>query len=298
MQGNGSQKRNDPTEDLEFLRLRILIIRLLKGMILLAVCLLLSWIAFERVTAAPAFAAGAVLLFLIYALRIWWQWQHEPPEGIKVTPLVDIKRNIRAIQEERIESQRTPEPELPLPEIVVYRAHWAFFVKLAYKPFLIFMAVLIFMISGIQNRWELMAYPEAVPAMVILLAGMFLWILYAFFDWIHDLYIVEPDSIKDVSQKPFAQKDINIAMVGKIQSVRFVKRGIVQLLLNYGTLNIVVGESELSFDYVPQPEKVQNLILARIDDYTQRERQAEADKQQHFVSELITALKQNATKTE
>jgi hypothetical protein len=65
---------------------------------------------------------------------------------------------------------------------------------------------------------------------------MFLWIVYSFFDWINDLYIIEPDSVKDINKKPFAKKDINIAMMGKIQSVRFRKKGIIQLLLNFGTL--------------------------------------------------------------
>lgn len=287
---DSNREQNDQTPYPELERIRKLIIRLLKGMILLAICLLICWITFGKVSAAPAIASAAILLFLFYSARSWWLWEKEPLEGPGKTDVVkDGKSTAQPKTDDSIHTD---------PEKVVYRAHWAFFIKLAYRPLLIFLGLMILLIIGMSEKWEIMSFPETVPVIIVMMVVMFLWIIYAFFDWINDLYIIEADSVKDINKKPFAKKDINIAMMGKIQSVRFRKNGLIQLMLNFGTLNIVVGESELDFDYVPQPEKVQQVILSRVEDYAKRQKQSEMDKQQYFINELVTALKQTTSKPE
>ncbi|WP_152024266.1 YdbT family protein [Flexilinea flocculi] len=270
--------------------LRILIIQMLKGMILLAACLLLCWILFYKITAAPAIASAAIIGFFIYAIRVWLRWRKAPT-------------NLTSAAASNPDHQSTPQDtkkELreELPKKIIYRAHWAFFVNLAYRPVLIFLVFLFFLIAGKEENWPIIAYPGIVPICLIVMVCMFLWIVYSFFDWINDLYIIEPDSVKDINKKPFAKKDINIAMMGKIQSVRFRKKGIIQLLLNFGTLVIVVGESEVDFDFVPEPEKVQQLILQRVEEYERLQKQLETDKQQFFIHELVTALKQSSSQSE
>ena len=277
-------------QDSDLNHLRILIIQLLKGMILLAICLLLCWILFYRITAAPAIASAAIIGFFIYAIRIWIRWRKTPTKQAMVA----------AASQDHPSSAKDPQKEQPdeLPTKIIYRAHWAFFVDLAYRPILIFLIFLLFLIAGKEQNWPIIAYPGIVPICLIVMVCMFLWILYSFFDWINDLYIIEPDSVKDINKKPFAKKDINIAMMGKIQSVRFRKKGIIQLLLNFGTLVIVVGESEVDFDFVPEPEKVQQLILRRVEEYEKLQKQMEMDKQQNFIHELVSALKQSASQPE
>jgi hypothetical protein len=291
---DSNREQNDQTPYPELERIRKLVIRLLIGMILLAICLLICWIAFGKVSAAPAIASAAIIVFLFYSARIWLLWKKEPLEEHLEEPVKTnaVKNNKAAAPQNNAESAHKD------PERVVYRAHWAFFLKLAFRPLLIFLGLLILLFIGISEKWEIMSYPETIPLIIVIMAGMFLWILFALFDWINDLYIVEADSVKDINKKPFTKKDINIAMMGKIQSVRFRKKGPIQLLLNFGTLIIVVGESELDFNYVPQPEKVQQLILDRVEEYEQRQKQSEIDKQQYFINELVTALKQTNNKSE
>jgi hypothetical protein len=284
------QEKKDSMQNSDLNHLRILIIQMLKGMILLAACLLLCWILFYKITAAPAIASAAIIGFFIYAIRVWLRWRKAPT-------------NLTSAAASNPDHQSTPQDtkkELreELPKKIIYRAHWAFFVNLAYRPVLIFLVFLFFLIAGNEENWPIIAYPGIVPICLIVMVCMFLWIVYSFFDWINDLYIIEPDSVKDINKKPFAKKDINIAMMGKIQSVRFRKKGIIQLLLNFGTLVIVVGESEVDFDFVPEPEKVQQLILQRVEEYERLQKQLETDKQQFFIHELVTALKQSSSQSE
>ena len=44
----------------------------------------------------------------------------------------------------------------------------------------------------------------------------------------------------------------------------FERHGIIGLVLNYGTVHIIVGESELTFDNVYNPSEVQKDIFNRV----------------------------------
>jgi hypothetical protein len=54
----------------------------------------------------------------------------------------------------------------------------------------------------------------------------------------------------------------------------------------------------MDFEYVPNPEKLQRVILDRVEAYNQRQRQSEEEKQQLFIDHLVTALRQNARELE
>jgi flagellar basal body-associated protein FliL len=128
------QEKKDSMQNSDLKHLRILIIQMLKGMILLAACLLLCWILFYKITAAPAIASAAIIGFFIYAIRVWLRWRKAPT-------------NLTSAAASNPDHQSTPQDtkkELreELPKKIIYRAHWAFFVNLAYRPVLIFLVFL------------------------------------------------------------------------------------------------------------------------------------------------------------
>lgn len=147
------------------------------------------------------------------------------------------------------------------PSVIELHAHWGLLIRNTIKPVVFFFLILTIFLSGTQYHWQLLSY-KAVEISLIAAALFFaVWIIYAFFEWANNRFRIESDCVKDLNKKPFAKEDINIAMMQKIQSVRFKKNGLAQMILNYGTVYILAGENELSFDYVPQPQKVQQQIL-------------------------------------
>ena len=162
-----------------------------------------------------------------------------------------------------------------------FHAHWMLLVRNILIPLIIFIAAL-------------MTALHFIPVSKVLLIAAFiafLVILARIDEWRGNRFRVEEDCVKDFSRKPLSKETLNIAMIPKIESVRFNKNGFFQILFNYGTVYILAGESELDFDYVSDPQHVQKVILdacTRAD--TKRKLEEEAVRRA-YVSDLVTELR-------
>ena len=180
--------------------------------------------------------------------------------------------------------------DIPKFQTIEFRAHWALLVKMWIKPLLV-LAGLLFVSRFLQtgNRW--LQFRK-----FFLLAGLgcVLVMVYRFIEWRNHRFTIEEDCVRDYSKKPFSSEDQNMAMNHKIQSVRFQKKGFFQVLLNYGTVYILAGEGELSFDYVGDPQNVQKQILdncARFE--AQRMLDAET-RQREYINGLVSGIREEA----
>ena len=135
-------------------------------------------------------------------------------------------------------------------QAIEFRAHWALLVKMLLKPFLL-MAACAAGYHFFRNFSNLF---------FIIFLFCIIWSIYQFITWKNHRFIIEEDCVRDCSRKPLTNEDQNLAMNHRIQSVRYTKKGFFQNLLNYGTVYIMAGEGELSFDYVSDPKYVQEQI--------------------------------------
>ena len=138
-----------------------------------------------------------------------------------------------------------------------FRAHWALLIKMIIKP-LILICVSLAGIVYFKNDINASSIQKVL--FLVLFIG-FLFLIYQFVSWNSHHFVIEENFIRDFSKKPFSAEDQNMAMTHKIQSVRYQKKGFFQVLLNYGTVYILAGDGELSFDYVRDPQQVQTLII-------------------------------------
>ena len=144
-----------------------------------------------------------------------------------------------------------------------FRAHWALLVKMVIKPFLLILIAAAGMIFLKDNPYEGSFHKLLIFLLIAGLAG----IIYQWASWRNHRFYIEEDCIRDFRRRPFSAEDQNMAMNHKIQSVRYQKDGFFQVLLNYGTVYILAGEGELSFDYVSDPQHVQQLIIEACSQY-------------------------------
>lgn len=138
-----------------------------------------------------------------------------------------------------------------------FKAHWALLIKMIIKP-LILICVSLAGIFYFKNETNAVSIHTIL--LLVLLAG-FVCLIYQFVSWNNHRFVIEENLIRDFSKKPFSAEDQNMAMTHKIESVRYQKKGFFQVLLNYGTVYILAGDGELSFDYVRDPKRVQQLII-------------------------------------
>lgn len=104
----------------------------------------------------------------------------------------------------------------------------------------------------------------AVLLWFLLFLGGFGWWLYEYIDWSNDIFQVTPDQIMDIDKTPLGEVTSDIAALDNILSIEYKRRGILELLFNYGTVYITIGGGkQMAFENVFNPAAVQDDIERR-----------------------------------
>lgn len=141
----------------------------------------------------------------------------------------------------------------------------------------------------------LIAYPllfEQVQAWLIFilftaLMGLALWWYYGYEDWKNDIYQVTPDQIIDVYKKPFGVEDRKAAPLDGILSTEYKRNGIIEILLNYGTVYIEVGGAHFDFEDVADPPTIQQDIVRRLQVKLVKKEQADSAAERERMAEWL-----------
>jgi hypothetical protein len=133
--------------------------------------------------------------------------------------------------------------------------------------------------------------------LIIVLIGAFLWWVYQYWDWSNDIFQVTQDQIFDIDRKPLGREEKKSAPLDNILSTEADRRGLLQIIFNYGNVYISVGKTQMDFFDVYNPSGVQqdidNRRMARIERknqaevLTERERLAEFFAMYHQTSEAL-----------
>ncbi len=169
---------------------------------------------------------------------------------------------------------------------IIYRTHW--FILLTKVWFQTLVLFGLFAIIGMRlfnqyNFVSLVAVCGVTGFIGIFVLG---WLIYNYWDWHNDVYIITNDQVIDVYKKPLGSEQRDVAPINKIQSIEYKRLNFFGLLLNYGTVYILVGERKLTFDDVYNPSGVQRELFDKLTAKTYTERQAaqEADRQRTIES--------------
>jgi uncharacterized membrane protein YdbT with pleckstrin-like domain len=200
-----------------------------------------------------------------------------------------LERQINGSNSENGEGLDENQPPLGSTRPVTFRKHWVILLRKTWFPFIFGAVSLYFLVSGLTQRFTSLMSD---PLKWVLGAGVmvfFIWYLYQFLDWSNDTYQVTSEQIMDIKRTPLGREDRKAAMLENILSINYRRRGLVGVLLNYGTVNIQVGTESLIFDFVRDPSSVQREIFRRMAERQSALRQAEIDAERDRMSQWITA---------
>jgi hypothetical protein len=136
------------------------------------------------------------------------------------------------------------------------------------------------MFFGMPPLWLLAVL---VLALVIDLAS---WI-YEYLDWSNDVYQVTAEQIIDINRKPFGAEDRKAAPLENILSSEYKRKGIIGMLLNFGTVFIMVGGAQFNFQDVADPPTVQQDVVRRQQARLQKKREAETSGERERLAEWL-----------
>lgn len=161
---------------------------------------------------------------------------------------------------------------------IIYRTHWWILLRKTAFPFIVLMILLM------VNIYRMLGLFTSIPETTFYAAGLVLtliaalWWFYQYFDWYFDQYILTHDQLIDVSRKPLGYEDRRSAPVKNIQTVEFKRKGLIGLLLNFGTVKIQIGNEELTFDNVYAPSQIQGEIYFRLKSYQEDQQKQEQER--------------------
>lgn len=159
----------------------------------------------------------------------------------------------------------------------VYRTHWIFvLLKTALPSLIMFIAGVVIMLRYWGGLEGISAATVYMVGFSVAMAGWLFWI-YEFLDWRNDIYVITPDQIADINRKPMGKEDRREAPIKNIQSINFQRKGLPALILNYGTVNIQIGNEKFTFDNVYNPSEVQRQLFKKFLAYQENSQAAERE---------------------
>lgn len=173
--------------------------------------------------------------------------------------------------------------------VITYRKHWAILLRQIFAPsFLIALttALLVLRIPGAFKEFD-QRTSLLIGASGIVIS--LLWLLYRYIDWANDIYQITPNHIVDVNKKPLAREVRMVAPLENILGTEIDRKGIISVLLNFGSVIANVGTAEFSFDGVSDPARVQQDIVFAQDSFLERQAEGERIQRRDEVVEWLSA---------
>lgn len=174
----------------------------------------------------------------------------------------------------------------------IYRTHWVVLFKKVLLPTMLF--TLVTLVAAFLYLNDLIpAGSTALNSLIfILLSASVVGWIYQFFDWYYDRFQIINGQIIDIDQKPFGREDRRSASIFNIQSIRFERKGLLGILLNYGTVYVRIGDEEFTFDKVPDPAGVQDRIFRALESSLAGKQKSELNAQQLRLANWLDAYQE------
>jgi hypothetical protein len=173
--------------------------------------------------------------------------------------------------------------------VVTYRKHWYRLVTKIFEPLAGILVGFVIWLLRLYDVFTL--FPVGTTFLVVILFWIIclLWGIYEFIDWRNDIYQVTEDQIVDVYKKPLGSEDRKTAPLENILSIEYQRKGIISLILNYGSVVITVGTEKFTFDDVYSPSDVQQDIFRRMKQREQVNKQTHLKDERSRMSEWLAA---------
>jgi hypothetical protein len=194
--------------------------------------------------------------------------------------------------------------------IITYRKHWIVLLLQTALPAALFFVSLGLTINKVthlhlfnSNFTPASGIDPWLAVFIMSLVFTFFWWIYQYWDWSNDIFQVTQDQVLDIERKPLGREEKKSALLDNILSTQADRRGLFQIIFNYGNVYIFVGATRMDFFDVYDPSGIQQDIdrrrMARIERKKQdetlneRERMAEFFAMYHLSS---TELRQDQEK--
>ena len=181
---------------------------------------------------------------------------------------------------------------------IVYRTHWFILMKRTLLPTLMLLAVVIIVPLRAAGFFPLFSEVLIYSAALMVSVVGWSWWIYQYVDWHNDVYIITSDQLVDLNRRPLGYEEKRSAPIKNIQTVEYVRRGLIGLILNFGTVRIKIGNEELTFDNVYKPSAIQREVYASFAAYNEKLKHSEQERLADWIQTYDRLNRQDQGKTD
>jgi hypothetical protein len=217
------------------------------------------------------------------AIRLKMGVDKPPPQPVQAAPAKPSRKK-SAFQ---IWKQNAFRMRVEDGNIVTYHKHIFVLIRNTspYTIGIIFLALLML-------TWPLW-FSFSLPSWLVMLFLFIMFVLFCFavyhyMDWENDIYQVTPDQIVDVNRSPFGTEDRKAAPLENILSTEYKRTGILGMVLNFGTVMIMVGGAQFRFEDVADPPTVQQDIVRRQQGRMAKKREVDSAGERDRMADWLT----------
>ena len=186
--------------------------------------------------------------------------------------------------------------------VITYRKFWVYLILQSWKSFIFMIASFLFLFFYI---FSLMPNATSQTTKIIIVSSftlssfyfLFRWV-YQYLDWSNDFFQITGEQVVDIERTPFGAEQQRSASLESILGVEFERKGLSRIIFNYGTVNINVGSTSLTFDEVKNPALVQQEILQQKNNRMMQIRKKEAEFPREQLAEWLDIYHQLANEDE
>jgi hypothetical protein len=176
--------------------------------------------------------------------------------------------------------------------VITYRKYWLILFKKTLFPTITFIGLMTFSIylvlhNIINHQLLLLAGKPWIFLIPVLVIINLIWWSYHYLDWRNDIYQVTPDQILDIEKKPLGKEDKKTALLDSILSIEHTRKGILELLLNFGNVTINVGQTEFVFRGVYNPDQVHQDVADYMEARKRRTKENEAIQEREWQADMF-----------
>lgn len=132
--------------------------------------------------------------------------------------------------------------------------------------------------------------PAVLGLIIILLLADGVWVIWIFEDWRNDTFQVTDRYIFDIDRMPFGLRESRKqAELSKIENVSAEQEGLLPSIFKFGNVSVETAgaDSNIVFENVREPERIQNEIFARRERFRQRQASVDEERQRKDYTILI-----------
>jgi len=172
------------------------------------------------------------------------------PKGKKTPKRLSFSKRIQHVLKVRYEQDGE----------ITYRKHWFLLFQKLWLPITL-MILLILANTLLFPNWFDSTDSSSLVSMIVIgtIIGFIIligWMIYSYTDWRNDIYKLTPEQIFQIYRKPLGTEVKKSASIENILTIVHERENIIGIMLNFGVVTVSVGDTEIIFEGVFNPDQV------------------------------------------